>query len=206
MEIFTYQKWKKRESEQRIINALNDGDKRFGNLLKLTDLSKPVLGERIKSLTKQGKIEVVPKIETRRFVYHLVYESLDDVEKGLVLLHGLCNYAVGCLEKFAKDSSISDKEYASMFMEGILILFNFGMLKHTLAPKQVKEEWLKTILGLEFSRRMPTLFPENRTVLPYLIDGMSPKEQAIYKSKDVKEAANRLLEHLNMMIEKLGKE
>ena len=62
---------------------------------------------------------------------------------------------------------------------------------------------LKTTLGLEFVRKIPKLFPKNRTVLPYMLDGMSPKEQAIYESKDAEEAANQLLEHLNTLVEKL---
>jgi len=200
---FTYQRWKKQQSEQRILDSLSDRDRSFSNLLKLTDLSKSVLSERLSSLTKQGKIELVPETKTKRFLYHLIDESLDDVEKSLVLFHVLSNYAVGFLEKFAKDSSLSDKEYASRLTEGVMILFNFRMLEHTIAPKPVQEEWLKTTLGLEFVRKIPKLFPKNRVVLPYMLDGMSPKEQAIYESKDAEEAANQLLEHLNTLVEKL---
>jgi len=202
---FTHQKWTKRQSEQRILNYLSGGDRSFSELLKLTDLSKSVLSERLNILTKQGKIELVPEPKIKRFLYHLVYDSLDDLEKGVVLLHGLSNYALACLEKSAKDSSIDNEEYASRLTEGIMILFNFRMLEHTIAPKPVQEEWLKATLGLEFVRKMPKLFPKDRKVLPYILDGMTPKEQAIYESEEAKEAANQLLEYLNALVEKLSK-
>jgi hypothetical protein len=34
---------------------------------------------------------------------------------------------------------------------------------------------------------------------------MSPKEQAVYKSKETKEAAKRVLEYLEMIVKKLSK-
>lgn len=201
--VFTYQQWKKRESEQRIINALNDGDKSFGDLLEQTELSKPILSKRLKSLTKQDKIDIVPEKKTKRFLYHLLYESLDDVEKSLVLLHVLSKYAVAYLAKFAKDPSVSNEEYVKRLMVGIKILFTFKMWATFLAPKPVQVEWYKNTLGLEFVRMMPKLLSENRPILPYIFDEMSPKEQAVYKSENVKEAANQLLEHLKTLVEKL---
>jgi len=202
---FTHQKWNKQQSEQRIFNYLSDGDRRFSDLLELTGLSKSVLSERLDNLTKQGKIELVPDQRIKRFLYHLIYDSLDDLEKVLVMLHGVSNYIVRYLEKLAEDSAISDKEYANRLMEGVLTLFNFRMLKHSVTPRPIQEEWLKTTLGLEFVKKMPRLLPENRNIFPYILDGMSPKEQALYKSKETKEAANRLLEYLNMIVKKIPK-
>jgi len=130
---------------------------------------------------------------------------LDDVEKSLVLLHVLSKYAVAYLAKFAKDPSISNEEYVKRLMVGIKILFTFKMWATFLAPKPVQVEWYKNTLGLEFVRIMPKLLSENRPILPYIFDEMSPKEQAVYKSENVKEAANQLLEHLKTLVEKLAK-
>jgi len=204
MSVFTYQKWKKRESEQKIINALSDGNKSFGDLLDLTNLSKPVLSKRLKSLIKQNKIEVVPETEAKRFLYRLIYESLDATEKALVILHELSKYVVTFLEKSAKDPTISDKEYVNMLIEGISMLWKFRMFAYTLAPKSVREEWLKTTVGLEFVREIPKLFPENRNLLPHMLYEIPLEEQTIFKSKDLKQTADRLLEYLNKALNKLS--
>lgn len=206
MQPFTYQKWKKRESERKIINALREGDKRFSELLQLTELSKPVLSERLNSLAKQSKVEIVPEIETKRFLYHLIYKNLDDIEKGFVLLHRLSEHIVRDLVKSARDSSISDEEYTKRLLEGVAVLFNLRMtMYHTITPIPVQKEFLKTTVGVEFVTEMPKLFPEDRDISPYILDGMSPKEQAIYKSKETREAAKRVLEYLEMNVEKLSK-
>lgn len=202
---FTYQKWKKLESQQRILNALSDSDKSFADLLEETELSKPILSKRLKSLMKQGKIELVPDVKTKRFLYHLVYEALDDIEKALVMLHNLSNYVIANLEKFAADPAIDDEEYARRLTEGTMILFNFKMLEHFIAPKHIQEGYLKVTLGLEFVKKMQKLFPNNRKILPYIFNEMSPKEQAIYESKEIEEAAKRILEFLNPLIKRLSK-
>jgi len=202
---FTYQQWKKQESEQRILNTLNDGDRSFSDLLELTELSKPVLSDRLKGLKKQAKIKIVPETETKRFLYQLVYESLDDVEKSFVLIHVLSKYVVMYAAKLARNSSVSDEEYSKQLVQDVSTLFTFRMLAHTIAPGPVKGEWLKTTLGLEFVKMMPKLFPENRNILPHVLDGMSPKEQAIYSSEETEEAAKQVLEYLENIVEKLSK-
>jgi|Deesub1362A_J573_1020465.scaffolds.fasta_scaffold00447_27 DNA-binding HxlR family transcriptional regulator len=203
--VFTYQQWKKLESQQRILNALSDSDKSFADLLEETELSKPILSKRLKSLMKQGKIEHVPDVKNKRFLYRLVHESLDVIEKALVMLHDLSNYVVANLEKFAVDPAIDDEEYARRLTEGTMILFNFKMLEHFIAPKHIQEGYLKVTLGLEFVKKMPKLFPKNREVLPYIFANMTPSEQTIYKSEEIKKAANRIIEYLNPLIEKLRK-
>ena len=56
---FKYQKWIKWESEKSIITALSDGKKRFGELIGPTDLSKPVLSQRLNELIEKGKIRIL---------------------------------------------------------------------------------------------------------------------------------------------------
>jgi len=200
---FTYQQWKKRESEQRILNVLKDGNKSYGELLEQTKLSKPILSKRLKSLTKQGKIETVAETETKRFLYHLIEGSLDELERGLVLLHQLSKYVLDHLETFAENSSVSNEEYAERLIEGITMLFNFKLFELTISPGPIGEEWLKNALGLEFVRRLPKLFLENREVFPNVLKGISPGEQAIYQSGDAKEAAKQLVEHLETLVKRL---
>jgi len=191
---FTYQKWNKLESEQRIINTLNDGDRSFGELLKLTELSKPVLSERLRSLIEQGKIESVAEPKIKRFLYHLNYGSLDKMEEVHLKIHGLSKYILTGLAKFAKDSSISDEEYRTKLYDGIASLLSLKIYAVRVAPKSAQREWLKNALGLEFMGIMPKLFPENRNVLPGRLKGTP--------SKDIKDV-DSLLEYLDMIIEKM---
>jgi len=202
---FTYQQWKKRESEQRIINALSEGDLSFGELLESTELSKPVLSERLKGLDGKGKIEIVPDTKTKRFLYHLISESLDSVEEALFLLHALSMYVVKSLAKFAKDSSMSNEEFKTKLVEGIRILFTFKMYSYRLAPKAAQTEWLRNTLGLEFVKMMPQILHEERDILSYAIMGLSSEEVAIFESEDVEEAANRLIGYLKKAIKRISK-
>lgn len=74
-------KW---ESEGLIINALFEGDKRFNQLKKYTELSNPVLAKRLKELEKQERINAIPDSKTKRFFYslnHTKINSLDEKRK-----------------------------------------------------------------------------------------------------------------------------
>ena len=197
MSKFTYQKWRKQESEQRIINALSDGKKSYGELLIITNLSKPVLSERLRSLEEKGKIESVPERKTKRFLYHLKNEKLDYRENALVLLHKVSNYGLDILEEYAKDPSISDQEYADKLLESSWTIFHFRLLETVFEPLPAREEWIRNVLGSEFVERMPKLLmPDNRNIKPFLLDGISPEELAILKSKNAKEAARLFFENL----------
>lgn len=203
MSTFTYQKWKKQESEQRIINALSDGDKSYSELLNLTNLSKPILSERLKSLENKDKIECVPDKKTKRFLYHLKMERLDELEMSLVLLHKFSESVLNYLETLAKDPSISDEEYADRFLDIVYLLFNFRLMETMVAPKPIREELIRNILGSEFVRRTPKLFPKNRNIKQLILNELSSEEQAIYEAKNVKEAGKRLFEILSSLLRKL---
>lgn len=196
---FKYQNWKKRESEQRILNGLSTGDRSFGELLDLTHLSKPILSMRLKSLEKERRVKVVPDTKTKRFLYHLEYGKLSDPEKARVLLHSLSVLVIAYLEESA-EASISDKEYAHRLMEGFTALQNFRMFEILILPRSEQEEYLRAALGPEFAERIPKLFPEGRNVFGHILESMAPKEQAIYRTESVKDAASQLLKYLNTTI------
>lgn len=194
---FTYQKWIKWESERCIISALYERDRTFTDLADLTSLSKPVLSQRLKELKKQGKIEIVPEIETKKFLYHLTREKLDTIDEIFIKIHRFSKITISYLTNCAKKPSISDEEYAKILGEGVSVLFTFRLWLYGVTPIDIRKEWAKNTMGLEFVRSIPQLFPETRNILKYTTKNISSMELTMLKAKDVKEAANRLLEHLN---------
>jgi len=193
----SYQKWTKWESERIIINSLHGEDRSFSDLVKSTNLSKSVLSQRLKGLKKEGKIEVVPEIETKRFLYHLIRENLDTIDEIFIKIHKFSKITISYLTNFAKDPSISDEEYAKILGEGVSLLFIFRLWLYGVAPIDIRKEWTKNTMGLEFVRSIPQLFLKTRNILKYTTKNISSMELAMLKAKDLKEAANRLLEHLN---------
>lgn len=191
------------ESERSIINSLNDGDRSFTDLVDSTGLSKPVLSQRLTELKKQGKIEIIPQIETKRFLYHLVPENLNAIDEVNIKVHILSKIVTSYLTGFAKDSSISDEEYVTRFGECVSILLTLRLQSYMVAPLEIQEQWLKNNLGLEFVKNMAQLFPKKRNVIKYTTKSMSSKELAIFKAKDAREALNELLEFLDSIIEKI---
>jgi DNA-binding transcriptional ArsR family regulator len=202
MSRFTYQKWQKQESERRIINALSDGNRSYGELLIMTNLSKPVLSERLKSLEEKGKIESVPERKNKRFLYHLKNEKLDNRENVLVFLHKISNYRLDILEKCARDSSVTDKEYVGKLEESFWALFHFRLLEAMLDPTPAREEWMRNVLGSEFVNRIPKLIPNNRNIMSFLLDGISQEEQTLLKSKNAKEATKQFIESIKKGLSK----
>jgi DNA-binding transcriptional ArsR family regulator len=194
---FSYQSWKKQESEQRIMDALNDKDRSFSELLELTELSKPILSERLKNLEKRRKIEAVPEKATKRFLYHLCSKSLDIVEKARLRLHTHSRIILDILGGFALDPSTSDREYVDRLTKGVSALFNLRLLENTLMPASLQQEWLKTTLGVEFAKRLPKLFPKSRNVSIRSLNELSLKELSVYESKGVEEKATKILEYLD---------
>lgn len=195
MSRFTYQNWKKKEIEQRIINVLNDGNKSFTTLLQLTEISKPILSQRLDGLEEQEKIKSVPEPKTKRFLYHLETEKLDDIEKANVSIHNYSMLTLDCLEEFAKDPNMPDEEYWERLGKGITALMTFKMYELMMSTGPETQEYLKTIIGPEFAKRSKNLFPENRN-LENALKTMLPTDQAVFGSKDAKQAATQLLEHL----------
>ena len=190
---FAYQKWIKWEGERAIINTLHDGDKSFTELVESTDLSKPVLSIRLKELKRRGKIKTVPDIKTKRFLYHLNLKSLNAQDKRYIEYHKLSKLILLVLKERAKDSSISDEEYAAKLTIGVFNLFDLKMRAYRTAPLEIQREWGKTTLGLEFVKSIPELFPEDRELLKHLTKGLSPEELDALKTGNLEEAEKKIL-------------
>ena len=185
--LLRHQKWLKWESETNIINALFEGDKRFGELLEMTELSKPVLIRRLKELKKKGKVEFIPDEETRRFHYHLIQESLnldDVIQTGI---SALSNSIIESLTIAAKKPEITDKEYNKFLNYVIPLLFQFRMWAGISASKDVQREWFKVSLGLGFTKKVEQIFPNNRKVFPNFIPLWELDENYHFNSKEFKE-------------------
>jgi hypothetical protein len=194
MKAFMYQSWKKKESEQRIINVLSQEDKTHTQLLALTELSKPILSERLHSLEEQDKIASVPDTRTKRFLYHLNYNRLDDSEKFYLNLYSFSMIGIEHLKEIANDSSIADKEYFDELGRIIDLLLTFRLLRMSVAPPQDQGEWLKTILGPEFARDLGLVLPNNRDFSTYA-QSQSAIVQGIFSAKG-HEDLNKLLSSL----------
>jgi len=194
MKGFTYQNWKKMESEQRILNALNDGDQSFTELLASTGLSKPILTQRLKSLEGEGKVRSVPESKKKRFLYHEEYPKLNDVEKAHILVDSLSKVTLGYLEELVDDTSITDEDYSDKLSIGITALFNLKMYEMMMKPPSEQKEWLKTVLGPQFADKMPRLLQKRD--ISSIFDKMPSGEHAIFKSKDAKETATQLLKYV----------
>jgi len=203
---YRYQNWKKWQSERAIINALYGANRTFSDLIDLTDLSKPVLSQRLKELTRENKINVIPDVKTKRFLYHLNHENLDPIDEVFIKIHVLSKIIIAYLAKFAKDPSISDEEYVKRLGDGILMLFNIRLQSYGMTPIDIQEEWAKNIMGLEFVSSVPQLFSETRNILKYTTKNISTLELALLRPKNPKEAANQLLGHLNSIIEAVTQE
>ena len=201
-----HQKWLKWESETNIINALFEGDKRFGELLEMTELSKPVLIRRLKELKKKGKVEFIPEEETRRFHYHLLLEGLnidDMIQTGIDLLS---KDIVDGLKGAALKQEIHDMEYNELLKDSIPLLFQFRMWAWISASKDIQRELLKVSLGIEFAKNIKQIFPKNRKIFPKFIPlwqvaGNYPPDSKEFK-EHLLEQIYSTIKHLTEFIQK----
>lgn len=199
----SHQKWIRWESERRIIISLSEADRSFTDLVELTDLSKPVLSQRLKRLKKAGKIEIVPEIEAKRFLYHLIRENLDAIDELFIRVYEISKTLVSYLIEFAEESSISDEEYVNRLKDAITMLFGLRLQSYMVAPVDLRKEWLKNTLGLGFVRKMTQIYPKTRNVLKYTAKGIYSEELATLNDKDTGEAVNRLIDFFDSIIEKI---
>jgi len=200
---FGYQKWRKEESEQRIINALVEMAKTFSDLLNETNLSKPILSERLKSLRKQGKISVVPDVEKRRFRYNLKWDSLEDREQNGVIFSQLSKQTLMEVEEKAGDSSISDERYLEILEYVVQLLISFKLAIYLRAPFEVKREWIANTFGVEFANKMPTIFPKERLErIRNTMTKVDPEKDLLFKGTSPKEIETNVKEYLSTKLQK----
>ena len=199
----SYQEWMKWESERNIINALYEGDRSFTDLVMLTYLSKPVLSRRLKELKKEGKIEIVPEIETKKFLYRLVHENLDKADVTFIKMYLVSKALISLVTRFAKDKSIPKKEYDAMFENTLLMLLYIKIDSLKIAAPDIQKVWLKSIFGSDFIKNFLELIPDIRKTSRYNAKRYHPKALAVFRAKDVKEIEKRLQELYDYILKQL---
>jgi len=173
--LFAYQKWKAEESQARIISALSEGGKTFTELLEATGLSKPVLAEHLKAFDKK-KVKIVPRPETKSFLYTLVEEGLSDRDKAHIAFSRMRREVVAELENAASNEAISNEEYLELFRERVETLALYQLLFAYFVSPEYGRESIEGTYGHEFRTKLPHILPKDRLeALSKIITKWMPK-------------------------------
>lgn len=121
METFQYQKKKRRENEKKIINALGGEERRFLELLKMTDLSKPVLNNHLHRMQKEGKVKRI-KQKKKRPTYKLVAGALEHGYIKRILFSVLSTQLFNDVFEATGTREWTDKEFIHRFNEKVGLL------------------------------------------------------------------------------------
>ncbi|MHA2408069.1 MAG: helix-turn-helix domain-containing protein [Candidatus Ranarchaeia archaeon] len=121
METFRYQKKKRKESEEKIINALGGEERRFNELLKMTGLSKPVLNNHLHRMQKEGKVKKI-KQEKRRSRYKLIAGTVEHGHVKRILFSVLSTQIFNDVFEATGNRSWADKEFIHRFSEKVGLL------------------------------------------------------------------------------------
>jgi DNA-binding transcriptional ArsR family regulator len=151
---FQYQREKKRESEERIINALGGEELRFTELLKKTGLSKPVLNDHIKRLRKEGKIERI-KQRNRRPYYKLVAGALKYGYIRRIMFSVLSTQIFNDVFEATGRRSWSDEEFVRRFSKKVGLLATFVLYTGLSIGRDDPEEggkWIEDAFGTLFQK------------------------------------------------------
>ena len=149
MDTFQYQREKKRESEEKIINALGGMDVRFTELLKKTGLSKPVLNTHLKRMRREGKIKRV-KQRNKRPRYKLVAGALKHGHIRRILFSVLSTRVFNDVFEATSIQAWSDKEFVSRFSKKIGVLAIFVLYVGLSIGREDPEEggkWIEEAFG-----------------------------------------------------------
>ena len=193
---FAYQRWKAEESQARIISALSEGGKTFTELLEATGLSKPVLAQHLKTLD-QKKVTIVPRPETKSFLYTLVEEGLSDKDRAYTIFSRIKRVMVERLEKAASDKEISDEDYLKLFEEGLKTLALFQLILAYYISPEYGREYIEGTYGHEFRMKLSYLLPwERLESLSKIIEAKSPKGADLINRMDAEDFSRILEEHL----------
>ncbi len=130
---FQYQKYRKLESEQRIINALSSEDKTFSQLLEITKLSKPILSKRLKDL------------------HVLDFSKLNKTELTLLRIWKLQEKTLKDLERIARDNSFETREIVYRELTKLLM---FKVLSVMDLEKPIREQILIHLYCAENAERI----------------------------------------------------
>lgn len=121
METFQYQKEKSKESEEKIINALSSGERRFTELLKMTDLSKPVLNNHLHRMQKKGMVKKVKQAKGRDR-YKLIAGALEHGYVKRILFSLLSTQIFNDVFEATGESKWTNKEFIEKFTKKVGLL------------------------------------------------------------------------------------
>lgn len=149
MDTFQYQREKKRESEEKIINALGGMKLRFTELLKKTGLSKPVLNAHLKRMRKEGKIKRI-KQENRRPRYKLVAGAMKHGHIRRILFSVLSTQVFNDVFEATNSGAWSNEEFVAKFSKKIGALAIFVLYVGLSIGREDPEEggkWIEEAFG-----------------------------------------------------------
>jgi DNA-binding transcriptional ArsR family regulator len=121
METFQYQKEKRKDSEEKIINALCGEERRFAELLKMTDLSKPVLSKHLHRMQKEGTVKKI-KEKKKRPRYKLVAGAFEHGYIKRILFSVLSTQLFNDVFEATGTGEWTDKEFIHRFNEKVGLL------------------------------------------------------------------------------------
>lgn len=121
METFQYQKEKSKESEEKIINALSGGERRFTELLKMTGLSKPVLNNHLHRMIKEGLVKRIQQ-KKGRDRYKLIAGALEHGYIKRILFSVLSTQIFNDVFEATEKGKWTDKEFIRKFSEKVGLL------------------------------------------------------------------------------------
>jgi len=168
LEGFEYQRKKKHESEEKIINALGREERRFTELLKLTGLSKPVLNNHLHRMQKQRKVKKI-KRKGRRPHYKLVAGGLEHGHIRRILFSVLSTHVFHDVFEATGKSTWSDKEFIRRFTKKIGLLAVFVLYVGLSIGREDPEEggkWIEETFGTLIQK-----YAWRRCFLRQILDG-----------------------------------
>jgi DNA-binding Lrp family transcriptional regulator len=154
MDSYQYQRQKKQESEERIINALGGKELRFTELLKKTGLSKPVLNAHIKRLRKEGKIKRI-KPKNKRPRYKLLAGALKYGYIRRILFSVLSTQIFNDVFEATGKGAWSDEEFVRRFSQkigGLAIFVLYLGLSIGIDDPEEGGKWIEDAFGTLFQK------------------------------------------------------
>lgn len=121
MEAFQYQKEKKKESEEKIINALAGEERRFSELQKMTGLSKPVLNNHLHRMQKEEMVKKIRR-KDKRPRYKLIAGRVEHGHVKRILFSVLSTQVFNDVFEATGKQEWTDKEFINRFSEKVGLL------------------------------------------------------------------------------------
>jgi len=149
MDTFQYQRKKKQESEEKIINALGGKERRFTELLRRTGLSRPVLSAHMKRMQKEGKVKKIRQ-KNQRPRYKLVAGALKHGYIRRILFSVLSTQLFNDVFAATGSGAWSDEEFVRRVSKKIGVLAIFVLYAGLSIGREDPEEggkWIEDAFG-----------------------------------------------------------